>query len=80
MPSSKKINNKKRDKIPTPDLIENRQDLIIKYWKLYKEKFNYFTKQREISLGEFTTEEGYINSLKQKCDFLINKLGFDYFE
>ena len=80
MPSNKKINNKKRDKIPTPNLIETRKDLIINYWKLYKEKFDYFTKQREISLGEFTNEEDYIKSLKQKCDFLINKLGFDYFE
>ncbi|WP_457562526.1 HNH endonuclease domain-containing protein [Caminibacter pacificus] len=80
MPSDKKINNKKRDKIPTPELIEKRKDILIYYWKIYKEKFSYFLKQREISLGKYNNENEYILTLQKKCDFLISKLGFDYFE
>lgn len=80
MPSDKKINNKKRDKIPTPDLIKKRKDIIIYYWTKYQKSFSYFLKQREISLGRFNNENEYILSLQNKCDFLINKLGFDYFE
>jgi len=42
--------------------------------------FSYFLKQREISLGRFNNENEYILSLHNKCYFLINKFGFDYFE
>jgi len=80
MPSDKKINNKKRDKIPTPNLIKKREDIIIYYWTKYQKNFSYFLKQREISLGKFNNEKQYILSLQNKCDFLINKLGFDFFD
>lgn len=80
MPSDKKINNKKRDKIPTPNLIKKRANKIIYYWQKYQENFPYFLKQREIALGKWDNEKKYIQSLANKCDFLINKLGFDYFE
>ncbi len=80
MPSDKKINNKKRDKIPHPKLVEKRKNIIIDYWNLYKYKFDYFDIQREKSLGIFSKEEDYINSLIVKCEFLIDKVGFDYFE
>lgn len=34
LPSQSTTNNQKRDKIPSPDLIERRKDLILYYWDL----------------------------------------------
>ena len=80
LPASSKINNKKRDKIPSPDLIEKSKDRILYYWNIYKENFNQFENQRKISLGFCNSEEEYIFQLKNKSEFFIDKLGYVPFE
>src|SRR5690606_27416927 len=33
LPSDSRINNQKRDKIPSPEFIEQRKDFILEYWE-----------------------------------------------
>ncbi len=80
LPANQKINNKKRDKIPSPALLEKSKDRIIRYWTLYKKEFEEFNFQRDISLGKFKNEEEYIEQLKNKTVFLIETLGYEPFE
>jgi len=80
LPTNPKINNTKRDKIPSPSLIENSQERILRYWSFYKKEFKEFKAQRDISLGKFETEEEYIKQLKNKTTFLIDTLGYEPFE
>jgi hypothetical protein len=39
LPAQSSINNQKRDKIPSPDLIESRKDMIVHYWGLINESY-----------------------------------------
>ena len=80
LPSNSKINSNKSDKIPTPQLIEDSKERIIKYWKLYQNEFSYFKEQREISLGNCKDDNEYIEAFKKKCEFLIEKRGYVAFE
>lgn len=82
LPSDKRINNKKRDKIPSPNLIQDRKMSILRYWNLL---FNHnkirFQKEIEISLigGKINDQWGEvgINNLKAKCNYLINNRGYE---
>ncbi|WP_281613147.1 HNH endonuclease domain-containing protein [Flammeovirga sp. SubArs3] len=79
LPSSKSINNKKSDKIPTTERLIKQKELILSTWKLthtrYEQQF-----EREVALslniinGSF---EDIFNALCQKSDYLINELGFE---
>ena len=79
LPADKKVNNDKRDKIPSIDLIEKSEDRILYYWELYQKEFKEFNNQRFISLGKFSNEKDYINQIKKKSDFFINTLGYQEF-
>jgi hypothetical protein len=79
MPAVPEINNKKRDKIPSPKLIENSKDRILNYWDIYKKEFKNFDSQIQIALGFYDNETEYIEELKKKCNFLIDKLGYPDF-
>ena len=76
LPSNSKVNNKKRDKIPVPELIEKRKNQIKFCWKLLLRNYNgRFIKEMEIGLtGNHTLdfEEG-INKFKEKSRFLIER-------
>ena len=37
LPSDSKTNNQKRDKIPSPELVEKQRNMIIDYWEILNE-------------------------------------------
>lgn len=85
LPSLPKINNLKRDKIPTPRLIESQKSVILHYWELLNESFN--TRfQKEIKISLLGNEDSNqwrslaIQQMKDSCHFLIEKRGFDPWE
>lgn len=82
LPSDSKINNKKTNKIPTPELIQRQQKVIISYWDIYetktKELFEY---QVKTSLAKNTAnKKDLIDSLCEKSEYLINIRGYDAFD
>lgn len=85
LPAVPKINNNKRDKIPTPWLIESQKDVILHYWQLLDESFHIrFQKEIKISLlgrdSSTNWQQLAIDQLKESCSFLIEKRGFDPWE
>lgn len=85
LPSNPQTNNTKRDKIPSPTLIENRKDVILHYWGIVDSRMNSrFQKEIRISLlGDDKSKdwrEAAINQLKSTCSFLIEKRGFEKWE
>jgi hypothetical protein len=85
LPSVPKINNNKRDKIPTPRLIERQKVIILHYWDLLDKSFETrFQKEIKISLLGNSNSSNWralaIDQLKESCNFLIEKRGFDPWE
>lgn len=78
LPVHKAVNSDKKDKIPSPDLIEMRKNIIHYYWKLlsnqYVERF-----QKEIYYDLVGNDEKIspIDSLKNKANYLINIRGYE---
>lgn len=82
LPSQSKINNQKRDKIPTTDLIEKRKDLILHYWELINENQSQrFQKEIRVALlGNSSSEDwqkAAIKQLQSSCNYLIANRGFE---
>lgn len=93
LPTQPSINSKKRDKIPSPDSIDRRQELILLYWKLmHKNQSTRFMKEIQMALlghkksdiewGNLRSEEEEwqqtgIDQLKESCRYLINQRGFE---
>lgn len=82
LPSEPKTNNQKRDKIPSPDLIEKRKDLILQYWILINEsQAQRFKKEIQISLlgnNSFATwQQTGIKQLQSSCTYLISNRGYE---
>ncbi len=51
LPSDKRINNQKRDKIPTPEIIERQKNLILDYWGIILEsQSKRFQKEIQVAL------------------------------
>jgi len=87
LPSDRQINqHTKRDKIPTPKLIEKRSDVIKHYWDQYSQEWPHlFKSQMELSLsGQQSSKEqltdNAIESLCRKCHYLIVDRGHEKFE
>lgn len=81
LPSETKTNNKKRDKIPSSDLIEKRKDLILHYWELLNDNQpQRFQKEIQISLlgnnSNSNWKEIAFIHLQNSCNYLINKRGY----
>lgn len=81
LPSDSKTNHQKRDKIPSPNLIEQQKHLILQYWELiYQNQSNRFQKEIQISLlGEHSFDswkEIGIQQLQKSCAHLIENRGF----
>jgi len=81
LPSDSKINNQKRDKIPSPDLIEKQKDRILQYWEiLYQSQPSRFQKEFQIALlgnRPFDSwRDSGIRQLQSSCDYLIVNRGF----
>jgi hypothetical protein len=76
------LNNKKRDKIPSPTLIETRRELITHYWELIaRHRQRRFEKELKVALLGYDStpkwQEPAIAQLKQSCDYLISTRGFE---
>lgn len=82
LPSQSTTNNQKRDKIPSPDLIERRKDLILYYWNLISHNQpQRFQKEMQVALlgnNPFAAwHETAIQQLQSSCDYLISNRGYD---
>jgi len=82
LPSQAIINNQKRDKIPSPELIERRMDLILYYWKLvHQDQTDRFQKEMQVALlgkKPFSDwQHQAILQLQNNCKYLISNRGFD---
>jgi len=81
LPSRSSINQKKRDQIPSPQLIHQQQDSILYYWKLLGEyQPERFRREVQLSLlGNDHVENWEIRAierLQHNCNYLINKRGY----
>ena len=83
LPSTSTINqNEKKDKIPSPILIEKRKDIILDYWDIiYKEETERFRKEFQTALlgnQPFKSwKQNGIPKLKESCTYLIENRGFE---
>lgn len=81
LPSQRTTNNQKRDKIPSPYLIEKRKDLILYYWDLIsKNQPQRFQKEMQVALlgnNPFLSwQQIAINQLQNSCNYLISNRGY----
>ena len=82
LPTHPKLNNGKRDKIPSLSLIDNQRDLITHYWDIiHQHNAKRFRKEIQASLlGYDHTNDWHdpaINQLKLSCDNLISNRGYE---
>jgi hypothetical protein len=82
LPSTAKINNNKRDKIPTPEIIEKQKELILEYWEIiYENQSHRFQKEIQVALlgsHSFDLWKNIgISQLQNSCEYLIEKRGFE---
>jgi hypothetical protein len=82
LPSQPITNNQKRDKIPSPDLIERQKILILDYWELINESQSQrFQKEIKVALlgnsSDASWQHAAINQLKSSCNYLITNRGFE---
>jgi len=82
LPARPDLNNQKRDKIPSPALIENRRELITHYWDvIHKHTQLRFQKELQVALLGYDSADNWhgpaIAQLKNNCGHLINIRGFE---
>jgi len=83
LPASEKVNREKKDKIPSPEFIDKRKNVIKYYWNLLHIQYpSRFDREIKISLiGTFDPKPNWqeiaIERLKEKCRYLIDVRGFD---
>lgn len=82
LPAQTRINNGKRDKIPSPDLIGRRRDAIISYWEIIHshqaERFEKEVRVALLGINSFATwKTNGIEQLKSICEHLITTRGFE---
>ena len=81
LPANGKVNGKKRDKIPSPALIDRRKDDIILCWEgLYDQHPGRFSRELQVSLIGNDSFDGWqtkaIIQLQRSCAYLIDQRGF----
>ncbi len=82
LPTSREMNQLKRDRVPSPEMIQERSVAIRHYWRILREHYrDQFDREIERSLvgknRKELWEETAINQLKTKCDYLTNVRGFE---
>ena len=82
LPSTKMKNNKKRDKIPSPYVLEHASKRIFKYWSLlFMNNEIRFRREIENSLLGQSVADGWqlkaLNRLQENADYLIKKRGYE---
>jgi hypothetical protein len=86
LPAKAKVNNSKRDKIPSLELLDKRKEQIISYWQIIRdvEKAG-FEKEMNVNLvtrqdfEQHNWENLAFDSLKEKSRYLIETRGFEEF-
>ncbi len=81
LPAQASVNNLKRDKIPTPELIHSRRESILEYWSVINDsQSRRFTKEIKVALlGRYETDTWQTKGIEQlmsTCDHLICARGF----
>ena len=84
LPCDSKVNGKKSDKIPSPELILKQSDIIISYWDIYEEKakelFEYQIKSSLLSETIYSSNKmNLITALSEKAHYLISERGYTAF-
>jgi hypothetical protein len=82
LPSDKRINNQKRDKIPSAEIIEKQKNLILDYWSLISDhQSKRFQKEIQVALLGNTPFESWrtvgVSQLQNSCNYLIEDRGFE---
>jgi hypothetical protein len=82
LPSDSRINNQKRDKIPTPEIIDRQKNLIIDYWGIiFENQSHRFQKEIQVALlGNHSFDHWKnigISQLQKSCKYLIENRGFE---
>ncbi len=83
MPVTNQVNMDKRDKIPSPEFIEQRKSALKHYWNLLqKEHPRKFDRELAISLTGVIDpasdwQEIAVQKLIEKCRYYIEVRGFD---
>jgi hypothetical protein len=82
LPSNPTINNQKRDKIPTPEMIEKQKNQILDYWEIiYENQAKRFQKEIQVALlGNHAFDswkKNGISQLQTSCNYLIENRGFE---
>lgn len=82
LPSDSRINNQKRDKIPSPEIIDRQKDLILDYWEIiFESQSKRFQKEIQVALlgnHSFDTwKHNGISQLQNSCNYLIENRGFE---
>ena len=77
------MNARKRDRIPSPSLIDDRSGVIVDYWHMLHSAYPArFMNEMAVSLiGQPTfssrREEVGIEHLREQCEYLVDVRGFD---
>ncbi len=86
LPSKKKVNGDKNDRIPDINLLNQSKDRIIDYWKyIYNQEPEIFTRELKVSLvnKELLDQKNWeiiaFDALKDKSRYLIETRGFEAF-
>lgn len=82
LPAKPSVNNKKRDRIPTPELIEKQKDLILSYWHLIQQNQNdRFQREMQMALLGKRNFDNWqqtgLTQLQNSCNYLIESRGFE---
>lgn len=82
LPAKPSVNNKKRDRIPTPELIEKQKDLILSYWHLIQQNQNdRFQREMQVALlgkhNFVNWQQTGLTQLQNSCNYLIESRGFE---
>jgi hypothetical protein len=82
LPATRSINNNKRDKIPSPEIIERQKDLILNYWEtIFESQSTRFQKEMQVALLGNNVWGSWkdigISQLQNSCAYLIENRGFE---
>lgn len=84
LPSNRYTNSRKRDQIPSPELVRKREKDICSCWQLLRSEFQeQFDRETRLSLLGFKASMGErwwgsqgVEALSTKCHYLITERGF----
>lgn len=82
LPARSSVNSQKRDRIPTPELIEKQKDLILNYWQIIQKSQNdRFKREIQVALlgkRDFLHwQDTGLAQLQSSCGYLIDDRGFE---